>query len=457
MGKKRAFTAEEVAVASRLYADLVPTREIGRQLGMAHKTVNSLLLSAGVQLRTRGQHRRIDATGHRYGRLTAISDTGVRRHNSSIWLWLCDCGNTTEVPLNAVRQGNTTSCGCYRLQQLNKACANDLTGQTFGRLTAIKPIRNSLKTNGAKGSLVWQFRCTCGNLHQAEGRLVKSGHIQSCGCLRSERISQTKRVDITGQRHARLVALNRVPGSLKWTFQCDCGNTIDRLPYGVTSGNTASCGCLKREQAAERARVDAAGQRFGLLTAIEPVGQTRHGKFIWRFACDCGGSHQCVLSDALSGRTRSCGCLAAGEDSIESWLDGTFRAANDPSEFYVFTLANYPEHLKPGITRDVTERQDQEYGDQLLSIQMQRIDTWLLEQAVLYETRLLKNCPLALSVRCWHGRTELRRIDPDALISIATDLHNQLLDLGRYEFALRFVPMTAEQAQQIKLRLQSAA
>ena len=408
-------------------------------------------------MRKRGEGRRLDVTGQRYGRLTAIRSAGFSKHNSVVWDWQCDCGNITQVALNAVRQGNTTSCGCFRLEQLNIACADDLTGQTFGRLTAIKPIGNWRKASGKKGSKIWQFQCSCGNLHEAVGKDVKNGHIQSCGCLKTERIKETKRVDITGQRFGRLVALNRVSDSLRWAFQCDCGNITESLPYGITNGKTNSCGCLKSELFSERNRNDATGQRFGLLTAIQPVRQTEHGKYVWRFSCDCGGTHECVLSDAISGRTRSCGCLIAGEDSIERWLDGTFRVAHDPNEFYVFTLANYPGFLKPGIARDVKERADHEYGEQLLSIQMRRIDTWLLEQATLHETRRFNRCPRQLAIRNWHGMTEVRRMDADDLIAIASTLHDQLLELGRDDFALQYVPMTQDQAQQLTMRSQAAA
>ncbi len=53
----------------------------------------------------------LDITGQRYGRLVALRRTRkVRR----MWKWLCqcDCGNTSEVRIAALRNGNTRSCGC---------------------------------------------------------------------------------------------------------------------------------------------------------------------------------------------------------------------------------------------------------------------------------------------------------------------------------------------------------
>lgn len=58
-------------------------------------------------------------------------------------------------------------------------------------------------------------------------------------------------VDITGQKFGRLTAiecLERVAGrGRKWLFRCECGGVIMRFPFQVTSGNTSSCGCIRKE------------------------------------------------------------------------------------------------------------------------------------------------------------------------------------------------------------------
>lgn len=56
----------------------------------------------------------------------------------------------------------------------------DITGQKFGRLTAIRRA-------GKQGNhLLWEFRCDCGKTVIALGINVKSGKMKSCGCLRAE-------------------------------------------------------------------------------------------------------------------------------------------------------------------------------------------------------------------------------------------------------------------------------
>ncbi len=59
------------------------------------------------------------------------------------------------------------------------------------------------------------------------------------------------RVELTGKRFGRLVALSYVrstPGGMSiWSFRCDCGNVIERKHDGILSGHTSSCGCLGKE------------------------------------------------------------------------------------------------------------------------------------------------------------------------------------------------------------------
>ena len=61
--------------------------------------------------------KKIDLTGHKYGRLLVIGEaepfygSGRKRR---MWLTQCDCGNTLVVRGENLRQGNTTSCGCVK-------------------------------------------------------------------------------------------------------------------------------------------------------------------------------------------------------------------------------------------------------------------------------------------------------------------------------------------------------
>lgn len=59
--------------------------------------------------------RAVDITGQTFGRLTAVLRIGARNGNS-IWRYLCICGKSVDALHNNVRRGNTTSCGCARVE-----------------------------------------------------------------------------------------------------------------------------------------------------------------------------------------------------------------------------------------------------------------------------------------------------------------------------------------------------
>ena len=56
----------------------------------------------------------------------------------------------------------------------------DLTGQKFGRLTAIGGYDRSA------GKTYWDFQCDCGTVKSIPAGAVKNGSISSCGCLKSD-------------------------------------------------------------------------------------------------------------------------------------------------------------------------------------------------------------------------------------------------------------------------------
>lgn len=69
----------------------------------------------------------------------------------------------------------------------------DLTGQRFGSLTAIKPVKLS-----KQGTVVWLFSCVCGNSTECIGNNIVVGakiavnpNVPSCGCIRNARASET--------------------------------------------------------------------------------------------------------------------------------------------------------------------------------------------------------------------------------------------------------------------------
>ena len=135
----------------------------------------------------------IDLTGQRFGRLTVVcrgkDKPTATGSNQVTWLCKCDCGNSIEVRANSLRRGLTNSCGClkdYRSDGFHK----DLSGQKFGKLTAIRYIPIKDRENKRRN---WLCLCECGNYTQVSGDKLISGHTKSCGCAVVEHISNVNR------------------------------------------------------------------------------------------------------------------------------------------------------------------------------------------------------------------------------------------------------------------------
>lgn len=59
---------------------------------------------------------RVDITGQRFGRLTAVRFLAVDRWRKARWSFVCDCGNKIETTADEVLNGNTRSCKCIRIK-----------------------------------------------------------------------------------------------------------------------------------------------------------------------------------------------------------------------------------------------------------------------------------------------------------------------------------------------------
>jgi len=58
--------------------------------------------------------KRLDLTGQKFGRLTAIKLSDIVKYGISYWLCKCDCGNEKIINSASLKNGNTKSCGCLR-------------------------------------------------------------------------------------------------------------------------------------------------------------------------------------------------------------------------------------------------------------------------------------------------------------------------------------------------------
>lgn len=123
-----------------------------------------------------------DLTGMRFGRLVAIEPTNERSGGSIVWRCKCDCGGESMSSSNNLLSGRSQSCGCLQRERTSSASLNDLTGQTFGRLTVLHLLPNRTADNHT----LYECKCECGNTCVVCGKQLRNGDTKSCGCLRSE-------------------------------------------------------------------------------------------------------------------------------------------------------------------------------------------------------------------------------------------------------------------------------
>lgn len=58
---------------------------------------------------------RLDLTGQKFGLLTVISETESTIRHCRMWLCRCECGNLHRVKTEYLRNNDTKSCGCQKL------------------------------------------------------------------------------------------------------------------------------------------------------------------------------------------------------------------------------------------------------------------------------------------------------------------------------------------------------
>lgn len=194
----------------------------------------------------------------------------------------------------------------------------ELTGQQFGRLTVLydsgKRYRNKV---------IWTCQCECGTIKDILGNDLIQGKVKSCGCYKSEKM----RKNLINQRFGKLTVIEDTKkqnshGSKIYLCQCDCGKTIEVDTNHLTTGNTQSCGCLRRNRIAKGK--DITNQHFGHLTALYWTGESPNKSHIWHCQCDCGNEIDVELNYLTSYSITSCGCkrkISKGEQKIKDILE----------------------------------------------------------------------------------------------------------------------------------------
>lgn len=252
---------------------------------------------------------RQDLTGQTFGEWLVLYYVGNGRYHCR-----CSCGVEKDILRSSLIHGESTSCGHTRLKR-------DLTGQTFGELTALRHL----------GYGIWECQCSCGNIIQVRGFDLEHHNIISCGH------NKTKLKDMIGKKYGEWTVLGLSDKKRYLTCRCECGTVKDVAAYSLISGGSTNCGCKNK--------IDLIGHKFGSWTVIKRIEGSR-----WLCRCTCGKLKIHTTSNLKAGRTLSCGCNTT-EYKRSTMLDrygdtATSRINNPRDKASIEACNNKDEMLK---------------------------------------------------------------------------------------------------------------
>ena len=202
--------------------------------------------------------------------LLSVNEELSKQKKRQYGLFQCDCGNTKTLRVGHVTSLSTKSCGCSKLEEIQKYnqtknLNNQFEiGKTYGYLTYIQALNESNKA----GRQLGKFQCKCGNKVDLALSYVKSG-TQSCGCIKHEKVSDSRltilrniakqrtldSLPIIGTQYQFLTYLGnpiQVNGRIHGDFKCTCGNIlIAHKINAVLNSPSNSCGCRKETRLEE--------------------------------------------------------------------------------------------------------------------------------------------------------------------------------------------------------------
>lgn len=190
-----------------------------------------------------------------------------------------------------------------------------MTGRRVGHWTVL--CRAEVEKRG-----YWLCRCDCGIHRVVAGATLRNGKSTACGHLKPARI------DLSGRRFGRLVALTYVNGA-SWICRCDCGSTVEVVGKSLREGDTKSCGCIIRDR----------GKAFN-----EMIRHPEYGTWI-RMKHRCHSSSDVAYAD-YGGR---------GIKVCDSWRESFYAFLADvgprPSSLHTLGRINNDGNYQPGNVR----------------------------------------------------------------------------------------------------------
>ena len=130
----------------------------------------------------------IDLTGQDFGHWHVIERAPNRANGRAYWVCQCTaCGKVKEVIGKNLRNGNSTNCGCVRMEKMRQASIKDETGKLYGYLQVKRMATKEEQPRADRTGIYWVCDCLhCGRKDVVIfGDYLRNGDTKSCGCVSS--------------------------------------------------------------------------------------------------------------------------------------------------------------------------------------------------------------------------------------------------------------------------------
>ncbi len=124
----------------------------------------------------------------------------------------------------------------------------DLTGNRYGRLVIVERAESRI-TNSGQTKTMWKCLCDCGNTKIIAAADLKSGRVNSCGCLKKELLAKRNFHDISGKKFGKITVVSFYGfknGRSLWNCKCECGTECVYDGHTLLANHISSCGCGKK-------------------------------------------------------------------------------------------------------------------------------------------------------------------------------------------------------------------
>lgn len=178
----------------------------------------------------------------------------------------------------------------------------NLVGRQFGKWTVISHIKGCH----------YLCKCECGTERDIAYNHLLKGNTTSCGCGRKTIIPGMKIDRVTVIREAEKDGIYP-----QYECRCDCGKILIMKAYSLKNKCQKCCPDCKKLHIE-----DISGQKFGRLTAIRYVGQSKGKQTMWECKCDCGKTIIAQHQNIKNGHTSSCGCYNSEVTAKRNYTHG---------------------------------------------------------------------------------------------------------------------------------------